>query len=613
MWRMRTRWTPAVIVALCAAVTVATVGCSASEDDGPRRAAERFLSAYADHEVGAAAGLTDNPEIAEAAMQSAWTGLAAEALDSRAGRVRVTGDTAEVEVGYTWALPRGRTWNYDATLRMGRSDSGWAVRWSSTNIHPKLGADQRLSLQIIEAPRATVNESDGSEVMVNGSVVGVNFDPTAATEQGASVAESVTAAVAVLRRFTPSLDEQAIAEQVTASGQQYPLARLSHAQFDRLRDQLAIPGVVTNEQAELVAKDPRFAPALLSEVKKVVDTEVAGRAGWRVVTVNPNGLDADVLADHDADPSPAVSLSLSRTVQNAAQRAVDATNRFQIAMVAVQPSTGRILAVAQNNAADAQGPIATTGLYPPGSTFKMVTAAAAINRKMATPDTTVGCPGAIQIGPRLIPNYDGFSLGAVSMLRAFAQSCNTTFAKLASEMGPSDLAHAAAAMGIGQQYEIAGLDAVSGSVPIENELVARSEDGFGQGKVLVSPLGLALVAATVANGSKAPVPQLILDKPTKVEGPQPTMSPDVYRQLRPMMRAVITSGTASVIDGQGAVFGKTGEAEFDGGSHAWFAGYRGDIAFATLVVRGGDSNNAVAVTRDFFGGLGPGYAIRSVS
>ncbi|WP_137809351.1 MULTISPECIES: penicillin-binding transpeptidase domain-containing protein [unclassified Gordonia (in: high G+C Gram-positive bacteria)] len=613
MWRMRTRWTPAVIVAVCAAVTVATVGCSASEDDGPRRAAERFLQAYADREVASAAALTDTPAAAESAMESAWAGLGAEALESQAGRVRVTGDTAEVDVDYTWALPRGRDWAYDATLRMGRSDDGWAVRWASTNIHPKLGADQRLSLQIVEAPRATVNESDGSEVMVNGTVVGVNFDATAAAEQGASVAESVTGAVAVLRRFSPSLNEQTIIEQVTANRQQYPLARLSHDQFDRLRDQLAIPGVVTNEQAELVPEDPRFAPALLTEVKKVVDSEVSGRAGWRVVTVNPNGLDADVLADHDPDPAPAVSLSLSRTVQNAAQRAVNATNRFQIALVVVQPSTGRILAVAQNPAADRSGPIATTGLYPPGSTFKMVTAAAAISHRMATPDTPVGCPGAIQIGPRLIPNYDGFSLGTVSMLRAFAQSCNTTFAKLASEMGPSDLAHAAAAMGVGQHYEIAGLEAVSGSVPIENELVARSEDGFGQGKVLVSPLGLSLVAATVANGRKAPVPQLILDKPTKVEGPTPTMAPEVYAQLRPMMREVITSGTASVIDGQGAVFGKTGEAEFAGGSHAWFAGYRGDIAFATLVVGGGDSNNAVAVTRDFFAGLGPGYAVRPLS
>ena len=119
--------------------------------------------------------------------------------------------------------------------------------------------------------------------------------------------------------------------------------------------------------------------------------------------------------------------------------------------------------MAQNQSADASGPIATTGLYPPGSTFKMVTAATAIRRDLAQPDSLVPCPGEIEIGPRTIPNYDRFSLGTVSMLKAFASSCNTTFAHLASMMGPSDLANTAAAMGVGEQYEIPGLDAVSGS------------------------------------------------------------------------------------------------------------------------------------------------------
>ena len=91
-------------------------------------------------------------------------------------------------------------------------------------------------------------------------------------------------------------------------------------------------------------------------------------------------------------------------------------------------------------------------------------------------------------------------------------------------------------------------------------------------------------------------------------GPTPALEPGVVDKLRPMMRAVVTEGTGTTIAEQGEIYGKTGEAEFDGGSHAWFAGYRGDLAFATLVVRGADSNNAVAVTRDFFNFLPPGYA-----
>ncbi|MGV9859482.1 penicillin-binding transpeptidase domain-containing protein [Gordonia sp. NPDC003425] len=606
MVHVRRRVVPVVGVAVSAVLLTGVTAC-ATADDGPRQAVEKFMSAYSRNDVAAAAGFTDNPDQATKGLASAWNGLSAKGFTYTTGKADITGDTADIDVTYHWELPRGREWTYPATVKMGRSDAGWTVRWTSTDIHPDLGANQRLSMRIVEAPRATVNEADGSEVMANGSVVGINFDAQKAAA-GGSVADSVTRLVSVLRPFEPSLDAQKIAEESTATDGEYPITRLSHADFDRLRDQLAIPGVVHNEQAELVPTDPGFAPALLTQVRKVVDDEVDGRVGWRIVTVNPNGLDADVLTDHAASPAPSISLSLSRTVQQAAQRAVNATNRFQIAMVVVQPSTGHILAVAQNSAADSQGPIATTGLYPPGSTFKMVTAATAIRRDLAHPDSMVPCPGEIQIGPRLIPNYDSFSLGTVPMLTAFADSCNTTFAHLASQMGPSDLANTAAAMGVGQQYAIAGLDAVSGSVPIANDLVARSEDGFGQGKVLVSPLGLSLVAATVANNGKAPVPQLILGKKTQVTGPTPTLEPGVIAQLRPMMRAVVTSGTGTTIADEGEIYGKTGEAEFNGGSHAWFAGYRGDLAFATLVVRGGDSNNAVGVTRDFFNFLPPGYA-----
>ena len=125
-------------------------------------------------------------------------------------------------------------------------------------------------------------------------------------------------------------------------------------------------------------------------------------------------------------------------------------------IVVIKPSTGEILAVAQNAAADVDGPTATTGLYPPGSTFKIVTAGAAIDRNMATPNTLLGCPGEAEIGHRIVPNYSGFDLGTVPMSRAFANSCNTTFAELASRMPPTGLTTAAAQYGIGPDYKIDG-------------------------------------------------------------------------------------------------------------------------------------------------------------
>jgi hypothetical protein len=220
--------------------------------------------------------------------------------------------------------------------------------------------------------------------------------------------------------------------------------------------------------------------------------------------------------------------------------------------------------VAQNAAADLDGPAATTGLYPPGSTFKIVTAGAAIQRNMATPNTLLGCPGEIDIGYRTIPNYNKFDLGTVPMARAFANSCNTTFAELASRMPPSALTDAASEYGIGADYTIEGLTTVTGTVPATVNLAERTEDGFGQGKVLVTPFGMALAAATVAAGT-TPTPHLIVGRPTTETGDHPPADPATLDGLRSMMRLVVTNGTAKDIDGTGEVAGRDRPVDaFDG-------------------------------------------------
>ncbi|WP_341267571.1 penicillin-binding transpeptidase domain-containing protein [Gordonia malaquae] len=593
------------IALFCVFVLAVTAAACSSDDDEPRDAADRFISAFAARDVQSAAAVTTNPDAATRAMSETWEGLGAESMSARTGRVRVDHDVADVDVTYTWSLPGGRTWEYQAMLSMGRSDTGWSVRWTSTAIHPKLGTDQHLAVGDLSPPRASVNESDGTEVMVNGVVTGVLFDGRAAAQAG-DVIGPATRLVQVMGPFVPGLSAQRIAEQATASSEPMPIGTLSEADAARMRDQLALPGIVLRDESVLQPRNPGFASAVVARVKNAVGADIIGTPGWRVSVVNANGLVADVVFDHPSVPAPAVSLTLSRTVQDAAQRAVNAVAGKQAMTVAIQASTGKILAIAQNGDADRAGFPAAAGQFPPGSTFKMVTSAAAMYGRLSEPDAQVQCPGEITIGERTIPNYDGFSLGQVTLRQAFAASCNTTFAKLASEMGPSDLAHASAAMGLGSDYTIAGIESETGSVRIEPELVRRSEDGFGQGTVLASPLGMALVSATAATGRR-PIPQLINDRPTKVVGPTVDFDGDVYARLRTMMRAVVTSGTASAIADQGEVYGKTGEAEVAGGSHAWFAGFRGDIAFATLIVMGGGSEAAVAVTRDFLAALPADY------
>ncbi|MET8800168.1 penicillin-binding transpeptidase domain-containing protein [Nocardia sp. NPDC004568] len=590
-----------VLVIAVAALAFAVTGCAAGSS-GPITAADGFLGAFTARDIEAAADRTTRPEKAFAALTSAWDELGAEELHTDTGAARITGDTATVDYTYEWRLPGGRTWTYAGQLPMVRSGGSWTVRWSGTAVHPRLGDTQTMALSVQPAPRARVNEQSGSDVLVPGTVSRVTFDATDSAEPQRVATALSRALVDIDERLTP----ERILDSARAADGVYTVIVLNEVEFGRAGPQLiGLPGVRVTQEWDMTPTDRKFAPDLMTQVRQAVIDDVDGRSGWRVVARNAGGAETGVLHEVAAQPAPSFALSVDRRIQNAAQRAVDG-RREQTMMVVIEPSTGGILAVAQNAAADRDGPVATIGQYPPGSVFKTVTAAAAMAHGIATPDTVVSCPGAVTIGERMIPNYNGFSVGEVPMTTAYARSCNTSFARLASELPASALTDSAAAFGIGPDYTVAGLPTFSGSVPATDDRTQRTEDGIGQGRVVVSPFGMAVLAAAVASGS-APTPYVIAGRETVVDGPRPVLAPEVVRGLRAMMRQVVVAGTAERIADQGEVFGKTGEAEVEGGSHSWFVGYRGDIAFATLLVRGGSSDNAVAVTRDMLAALPAGY------
>ena len=590
--------------ALAVLVTTAAVSACTPRPEGPLPAADRFFAALATGDTAAAAELSDDPSDAREALNAAWAGLQATHLDTQILGSKYTEDIGAVHYRYTWHLPKNRMWTYDGQLKMARYEGHWQIRWNSTDLHPRLGEHQTLALRADPPRRASVNEVGGTDVLAPGFLYHYTLD---ASKAGAFLISTARSVVDALHPFDDTLnDPQRLAEQASGSGKPLDLITLRTDDSNNVAPAIGnLPGVVITPQAELLPTDYHFAPALVNQVKKAVIDELDGQAGWRVVSVNQNNVDLAVLNEVEPSPAPSVSISLDRAVQNAAQRAVDNQSR-QAMIVVIKPSTGEILAVAQNAAADAVGPLATTGLYPPGSTFKMVTAGAVLERDMASPNTLLGCPGHLDIGQRTIPNYGGFDLGVVPMSRAFASSCNTTFAELASRMPPRGLTQAANRYGIGLDYQVDGLSTVTGSVPPTVDMAERTEDGFGQGKVLTSPFGMALVAATVAAG-KTPVPKLIEGRPTTITGDTTPISEKMLDGLRPMMRLVVTNGTGKEIADCGAVFGKTGEAEFPGGSHSWFAGYRGDLAFASLIVAGGSSEYAVRMTRFMFDSMPADY------
>lgn len=583
-------------------VLLGTAACTSGPETAGS-AARDFASDFAGRHLDEAAGQTDAPADARAQLESAWSGLQAESMTASIGTVRTDGAVATADYAYEWHLSEGWVWKYTGTLSLARTAGDWQVRWGPSAVHPGLGGDQTMSLRTIAAPRAPVIGNDGAPVLVPGISVQVLVN---ATEAGHALGSTATALEHLLAEADPTVTAQSIAEYASSLSGNYAVTRLTEEQADALRPQLEdLPGVVLSEQPDLIPSDPLLANNVVDNLESVVRDDVYGTPGWRVVSVNRDGAQVDVLTESAPVPAPAVRVGIDSRVQLAAQKAVGITDKEAV-LVAIRPSTGQILAVAQNDAADAEGPIALQGLYPPGSTFKIVTAGAAIAEGLATPQTPVPCPGEVTIGTRSIPNYAGFALGTVPMRTAFAASCNTSFATLASRMQTDSLPDASARFGIGVDYAVDGITTMTGSVEPARDIVQRSEDGFGQGRDLVTPFGMAMAAATVAHGS-TPVPQLIDGHPTEVDGAGPPPSPEMVDGLRVMMRQVVTSGTGARIADQGEVYGKTGEAEYEGGSHAWFAGYRGDLAFASLIVGGGSSDNAVAVVREMLLGLPDGY------
>ncbi|SDH78411.1 NTF2-like N-terminal transpeptidase domain-containing protein [Actinokineospora alba] len=345
--------------------------------------------------------------------------------------------------------------------------------------------------------------------------------------------------------------------------------------------------------------DPTAAPLLASAIKNQVQPPGTPAAG-RVVLLDKAGAEVENLFGVEAKPTPPVTATLSAATQKAAQAAVDSVPGAAI-VVAIQPSTGGILAVAQNAAAGSS-PKALNGLYPPGSTFKVVTAAALLDAGKAGIDTVVPCPGRQTIGTRSIKNAD-FELPDGPLRTAFAQSCNTTFAALAADLSSGSLPAAAAQFGFAADFEIPGISTQTGRVESARGIPEQVENSIGQGTVQASPFGLALMTATVAKGS-AVTPRLFTGVDTVVKTGYQGPPAATVKSLRTMMREVVTVGRAKALSKYGAVAGKTGTAQFGDGtrSHGWFAGYRGDVAFAVLVEDAGSAAPAVAVAGTFLEG-----------
>ena len=325
-----------------------------------------------------------------------------------------------------------------------------------------------------------------------------------------------------------------------------------------------------------------------SGLQQRFEDRLGGEAS-REVVIRADGVPVETLLTRKGRAGRPLRTTLSIDVQRAAEEALGGRTD-EAAIVAVQPSSGDILAVA-NRPADNAYDRAIDGRYPPGSTFKVITTAALL-RAGLSPDDVVDCPRTITVGGRSFRNFEGSAQGAVPFAIDFAQSCNTAFISLTERLEPDALDAAARDFGL--------------EVPAGGDLVERAASMIGQGRITASPLQMASVAATVADG-RWRKPRLLPDDPREAG---PRLDAGERDTLQRLTRDVVTSGTGTALAGiAGDVHGKSGTAEYGGGdpppTHAWFVAYRDDVAIAVLVENGRSGGSVAApIAAEFYAALG---------
>ncbi|WP_298255268.1 penicillin-binding transpeptidase domain-containing protein [uncultured Arthrobacter sp.] len=631
-------------------LTVAALALSlaACTDDRPTAedAAGTLAAGLAQLDVGRSAFSSVEASEVTAELAAITAGFTPGAPRVTVGGVEETGeDTATATLDYVWDLDASdRDWTYSTTAELSRVDDVWQTAWKPGVFVEGLLPDEKLALTSIQADRGDITGADGEVIVTERPVLRVGIDKT-------QVPGPKRAASARVLAELLEIDPEAYADQVAAAGEEAFVVALvvrddadrtvTDAQIGAIEGALAQPGTlelgptrtfarellgsVGEATEELVERSDGALEAGditgLSGLQLQHDAQLAGTPGLEVDAVAA-GTGASTQRLFSSDPVDGIDLAttLDPRLQSLGEQVL-ADEPSASAVVALRPSTGEILAAANGPGSDGLQ-TALLGQYPPGSTFKIATTLALL-RNGFTPGTPTKCTEEVTVDGRTFNNagtYPEQFVGTIPLLETFAQSCNTGFIAARDEVTQADLATAAADLGIGVPASI-GTPAFFGAVPSEAEGTAHAATMIGQGEVLVSPLSLATLAASVGAGSRV-TPTLLAstgsagsDAPDAPEAgstagastspattsPDPAPSTEAMPSsftraesgtLQTLMGAVVEQGGAQLLqDVPGEpVLAKTGTAEFGSEkpprTHAWVVALQGDLAVAVFVEEG---------------------------
>jgi cell division protein FtsI/penicillin-binding protein 2 len=557
---------------------------------------QAFLLDWQQQHYAAAGALTSAaPGTAAADLKGAFAQLDATQLFLTMDSITQHGGTAEASYTATVDLAEeGRVWTYHGRFGLSQSGGAWKVRWTPSVVYPGLGQGQRLAVVTQFPDRASVLDAEGQPLEVPSLVYVVGVKPSALADPDATADRFAKAT---------GLDAGQVLGQITAAppNQFLKLASLDPENYSALRSGLRhVPGLlVQRERARLFQAE---ATGLVGEVGNETDLvlrnegafylpgttvglsgleqryqrQLLGTPTTEVVAVTSAGRQVGVLAQWPGVAGTPVRTTISAKVQGAALAALNGVSGSG-EIVAVQSSTGDVLAVAQHHAPGSPAAVdALNAKLTPGTAFTIVSAAALLGTGVNT-GTPISCESAFTVGGQTFTSDGTGETRPFS--DDFADDCGTAFAGLSYRLTASEFNQVVKGFGIGADWSSLPVPAFSGSVPAATGVADLAAETIGQGNVQMSPLAMAMVAAAVDSGS--------WHTPQFIEGsadPSGTvLNPSYMNELRALMRSAVRSGAAHAADQPGSpVYGQVGLVHTGSTWTSWFVGYRDNIAFTVI-------------------------------
>jgi hypothetical protein len=526
---LRRRLRTFAVAGVAAALSVTLASC-ATDVSEPESLADRFADALDQGDAEAAGALTSYPNAAASVLGQIFDGMHAEKVDYRVSQyIPLDDESGFFTMDAKWHFGDGKDWNYSTQGSVHKLAVGWRVSWDPAAVMPGLGGNRSVHLVRTDAPPPVVRDIGGGPLMTEQTINAVKMDPSRTPDPVAST----NALAKVIEPVAPLITGPSLmADIAAANGEPITAVNLRDADFEILEPDMApIPGVVLEKQPKLITVDRRIVSPMLDPLRNVWQANRDATAGWAVHITAPDGGPPTQTAGYQGPPGPDITSTLDTRLQLAAEDAVVSVGT-PAAIVAIQPSSGALVAVAQNSQATDVGPIAFTGLFPAGENLDLVRAAASVMTGVAPQDVS-----------------------------------------------SESLAEAASTLGLGVDFTVPGLAETTGRMPNAGQGMEQvRRDANRTEEAQVSPFGMAMVAATIARGS-TPMPMIAMGQPATTAAPLEPIRPDVLDRLRGMMRGAGANPDYTSLRGYADAVGFPAAS----GDDRWFIGQRGDLAFAVYV------------------------------